>query len=165
MMRARVVDPVVEIFHNSCSACSQHNYCARYNKSTTRCFGAVSKLLSSFICTRNYGKTYRPGIMVIKQLDVFNASSSQVSSKKKQSSGHYLLMEHLAIIRALLELVFILKKMEFLFIKDGYFLGIKTNNQAEYFALLLGLFMMQEYVQKEDTVHIISDSQLLSTSA
>lgn len=48
-----------------------------------------------------------------------------------------------------------------LFIKDGYFLGIKTNNQAEYLALLLGLFMVQEHMHKDDLLHIVSDSQLL----
>jgi len=48
-----------------------------------------------------------------------------------------------------------------LFIKDGYYLGKKTNNQAEYLALMLGLFVLAEHVQKGEPVHIISDSQLL----
>ena len=46
-------------------------------------------------------------------------------------------------------------------IKEGYYLGIKTNNQAEYLALLFGLFMLEEQVDSEDEVHVISDSQLL----
>jgi ribonuclease HI len=46
-------------------------------------------------------------------------------------------------------------------IKDGYYLGIKTNNQAEYLALLFGLFMLEEHLHAGDTVQIISDSQLL----
>ena len=46
-------------------------------------------------------------------------------------------------------------------IKQGYYLGIKTNNQAEYLALLLGIFVLSKYVQPGDRVHIISDSQLL----
>jgi ribonuclease HI len=45
--------------------------------------------------------------------------------------------------------------------REGFFLGIKTNNQAEYLALLLGLFFLQKHVCKGDEVHIISDSQLL----
>lgn len=45
--------------------------------------------------------------------------------------------------------------------RQGFFLGIKTNNQAEYLALLLGLFFLQKHVQQGDEVHIISDSQLL----
>lgn len=48
-----------------------------------------------------------------------------------------------------------------LFIKDGYYLGKKTNNQAEYLALLLGFFVLAERVKKGEAVHIISDSQLL----
>src|SRR5579872_1960103 len=48
-----------------------------------------------------------------------------------------------------------------LVIKDGYFLGIKTNNQAEYLALLLGLFMVAEHMHGKDQLRIISDSQLL----
>jgi|SRR5581483_5670390 len=46
-------------------------------------------------------------------------------------------------------------------IKYGYFLGTKTNNQAEYLALLLGFFIVQEHFGPADSLHIISDSQLL----
>lgn len=45
--------------------------------------------------------------------------------------------------------------------KEGFYLGIKTNNQAEYMALLLGLFFIGDYHQPGDTVRIVSDSQLL----
>jgi ribonuclease HI len=45
--------------------------------------------------------------------------------------------------------------------KRGFFLGAKTNNQAEYLALLLGLFYMQKRYEKGDLLLIISDSQLL----
>jgi ribonuclease HI len=54
-----------------------------------------------------------------------------------------------------------IEKDGILFFKDGYYLGKKTNNQAEYLALLLGLFVLEEHVQKGELVHIISDSQLL----
>ncbi len=54
-----------------------------------------------------------------------------------------------------------IEKNGVLHLKDGYFLGIKTNNQAEYLALLLGLFILQEHVKKDDTIRIVSDSQLL----
>lgn len=43
----------------------------------------------------------------------------------------------------------------------GFFLGNKTNNQAEYFALLLGLFYLKKHICQGDLVLIISDSQLL----
>jgi len=48
-----------------------------------------------------------------------------------------------------------------LFLKDGYYLGIKTNNQAEYLALFFGLCLVEEHCQVGDEVTIISDSQLL----
>lgn len=54
-----------------------------------------------------------------------------------------------------------LLKDDLAFEKDGFYLGIKTNNEAEYLALFIGLFFLFEYVQDGDTVHIISDSQLL----
>lgn len=45
--------------------------------------------------------------------------------------------------------------------QQGYFLGNKTNNQAEYFALLLGVFFSKKFLKKNDTFIITSDSQLL----
>ena len=45
--------------------------------------------------------------------------------------------------------------------KEGFFLGIKTNNEAEYYALLLGLFVLDKYVTPDDVVQVKSDSQLL----
>lgn len=45
--------------------------------------------------------------------------------------------------------------------KHHFYLGIKTNNQAEYLALLLGLCSIKDVIQKKDLLHIISDSQLL----
>lgn len=46
-------------------------------------------------------------------------------------------------------------------IKQGYYLGIKTNNQAEYLALIFGFFILQEHVKPDDIVSVFSDSQLL----
>jgi len=45
--------------------------------------------------------------------------------------------------------------------KQGYFLGVKTNNEAEYLALILGMFLLRQFVTTSDEVFIISDSQLL----
>ena len=45
--------------------------------------------------------------------------------------------------------------------KQGYFLGTKTNNEAEYLALILGMFIVRQFVTCADEVFIISDSQLL----
>jgi ribonuclease HI len=54
-----------------------------------------------------------------------------------------------------------IEKNSVLEIKCGYYLGIKTNNQAEYFALLFGLLILAEHVGPQDAVSIISDSKLL----
>jgi ribonuclease HI len=45
--------------------------------------------------------------------------------------------------------------------QDGCFLGTKTNNQAEYIALLFGLFTLQNWYAKEDRLQIFSDSLLV----
>lgn len=46
-------------------------------------------------------------------------------------------------------------------VKQGFFLGIKTNNEAEYLALLLGLFFAQKNMLVGDTLIVRSDSLLL----
>jgi ribonuclease HI len=56
--------------------------------------------------------------------------------------------------------VYILQDEQF-FKEFGFYLGKKTNNQAEYFALLVGLFILKKQVKKSDRVSIISDSLLL----
>lgn len=45
--------------------------------------------------------------------------------------------------------------------QGGYFFGIKTNNQAEYLALLLGLFFIEPLINLGDHVVIVADSELL----
>jgi len=46
--------------------------------------------------------------------------------------------------------------------KNSYFLGTKTNNQAEYYALVCGLKVLKEQApQGKDQVTIYSDSELL----
>jgi len=47
------------------------------------------------------------------------------------------------------------------FTKVGFWLGSKTNNQAEYLSLALGIFCLKKHICKDDIVMIISDSQLL----
>lgn len=50
-----------------------------------------------------------------------------------------------------------------LFQRDGYYLGNKTNNQAEYLACLVGLYFIKKSVdfKKPYCISVISDSQLL----
>lgn len=45
--------------------------------------------------------------------------------------------------------------------KQGFYIGVKTNNQAEYLALLLGLLLLRRHVGLDDMVLIISDSELM----
>ncbi len=45
--------------------------------------------------------------------------------------------------------------------EQGIFLGIKTNNQAEYLALLFGLLYARRHMAQGDKLVIKSDSQLL----
>ena len=46
-------------------------------------------------------------------------------------------------------------------VKQGFYLGTKTNNQAEYCALLLGLYFAERHMKQGDFLVISSDSQLL----
>lgn len=46
-------------------------------------------------------------------------------------------------------------------IKRGFFIGDRTNNQAEYMALIVGLLYVQKYGKSEMALKIYSDSQLL----
>ncbi len=56
---------------------------------------------------------------------------------------------------------FVLMKNKDVICRQGFYLGKKTNNQAEYFALVLGVFFTQKYIKKDEHLTIISDSQLL----
>lgn len=44
---------------------------------------------------------------------------------------------------------------------EGYFLGVATNNEAEYQALVLGLLLARRQVGLKDRLEIFSDSELL----
>lgn len=54
-----------------------------------------------------------------------------------------------------------IKKDEKPFLQKSFFLNIKTNNEAEYLALLLGLFLIKDNLTKNDFLEIVSDSELL----
>jgi len=45
--------------------------------------------------------------------------------------------------------------------EQGFYLGIRTNNQAEYFALLIGSYFVKEYINIQEQLIIYSDSLLL----
>ncbi len=50
-------------------------------------------------------------------------------------------------------------------IKQGFYIGLKTNNQAEYLALVFALFLVKKEAEKQDVQNlsllVISDSELL----
>jgi ribonuclease HI len=46
--------------------------------------------------------------------------------------------------------------------QQGFYIGVKTNNQAEYLALILGLLLFQRHaIGPNDMLLIISDSELM----
>ena len=45
--------------------------------------------------------------------------------------------------------------------QEGYFIGTKTNNQAEYLACVVGILILKQWCNADDTISIFSDSQLL----
>ena len=45
--------------------------------------------------------------------------------------------------------------------KKGCHAGKRTNNQAEYLALLLGLYLVQEHAKPNDQLSVFADSELL----
>ena len=95
-----------------------------------------------------------------KQLELFN--DSHTKSKTKKSSTWKLFVDGASRNNPGPSGAGIyIEKDNIVEIKEGYYLGIKTNNQAEYLALILGLFILQEHVHNGDTVRIVSDSQLL----
>lgn len=56
---------------------------------------------------------------------------------------------------------FVLMKNKEVVCRQGFYLGKKTNNQAEYYALVLGIFFAKKYIKVDELLTIISDSQLL----
>lgn len=56
---------------------------------------------------------------------------------------------------------FVLMKNDEVICQQGFYIGTKTNNQAEYYALVIGIVFAQKYMTKGEHLIIISDSQLL----
>ncbi len=56
--------------------------------------------------------------------------------------------------------IFLMNDKKIIFQK-GFFLGHKTNNQAEYLALIIGLIVLHQLVPSDKTIIIHSDSELL----
>jgi ribonuclease HI len=97
----------------------------------------------------------------MKQLDVFGAPEN--SENKTSKKHHWKLFVDGASRNNPGPSgagIYILQDEQF-FHEYGFYLGKKTNNQAEYLALLLGLYTLKKMIKPGDMVHIISDSLLL----
>ena len=46
-------------------------------------------------------------------------------------------------------------------LERGYYLGKKTNNQAEYLSAIIGLYHIKEVLRSGETVRLVSDSELV----
>lgn len=46
-------------------------------------------------------------------------------------------------------------------LKKGFFIGEHTNNEAEYMALFIGVYLLKSHKKDSESVRIVSDSQLL----
>ena len=46
-------------------------------------------------------------------------------------------------------------------LNKGFYVGTKTNNQAEYLGLIIGVFLLENYMKPFDHIQINADSQLL----
>jgi ribonuclease HI len=55
----------------------------------------------------------------------------------------------------------VIKQSKQIIAQYGFYLGNKTNNQAEYLALVLGLIAAHEHTQTNKKITIYSDSELL----
>lgn len=97
-----------------------------------------------------------------KQLELFFSADENLPTKKQKGAQWKLFIDGAARNNPgpAGAGIYIVKDNE-IFMQHGFFLGPKTNNQAEYLALLLGLLLLKPLVQSGDKVHIISDSQLL----
>ena len=100
-----------------------------------------------------------------KQLTFFSDESTVENSQECQSS-------HNQIIKIYIDGAarnnpgpagagIVLKQDKKILFEQGFFLNQKTNNQAEYLALIISILFLEQYAQKGDSVAIYSDSQLL----
>ncbi len=97
----------------------------------------------------------------MNQLSIFN-NYDKVNSDKKENSVFELYIDGASRNNPGLSGAGVyIKKNNKELIKSGYYLGIKTCNQAEYLALLLGLLLIKKYIKDQDRLEIRSDSLLL----
>lgn len=98
----------------------------------------------------------------MKQLELFGSSSDTIKNDSQKNHHWKLFVDGAARNNPgpAGAGIYILRDDE-IFHEYGFYLGKKTNNQAEYLALLLGLITVKTMARPGDVVHIISDSLLL----
>ena len=99
----------------------------------------------------------------MKQLSLFNFAPDQKNAPASSNAAHWKLWVDGAARKnpGPAGAGIVIAKRGKVIQKNGFYLGPRTNNQAEYFAVLLGLFLLKKRIQPDDIVTIISDSQLL----
>lgn len=97
----------------------------------------------------------------MKQLNLFDTNSVQASSLKEVDYWKLFVDGAARNNPGPAGAGLCILKDEKAFLKKGAYLGKKTNNQAEYLALLLGLFYIKKNMHADDFLLIVSDSQLL----
>lgn len=107
----------------------------------------MQSLPQTFIFFRNYLKMTQLSIFK-EDAKTYNIWKLYIDGASRGNPGHsgagiYLLCNNKTVI------------------KSGFYLGNKTNNQAEYLALLIGLAELKHKIIPNDYLEIISDSQLL----
>ncbi|HJM68856.1 MAG TPA: ribonuclease HI family protein [Candidatus Babeliales bacterium] len=101
----------------------------------------------------------------IKQLDLFgksDLSTSEMGNKKVDSSPWVMFIDGASRNNPGPSAVGMhILKDDTPISSKGFYTGIKTNNQAEYLALIVGVMLLRELTQPFDRIEIYADSQLL----
>lgn len=98
----------------------------------------------------------------MKQLNIFSKSDDAETPQKKSNSHWTVFIDGAARNNPgpAGAGIYIIKDGEAV-LERGYYLGKKTNNQAEYLAAICGLYHIKEVIQPGETVRLVSDSELV----
>ncbi|OGB97438.1 hypothetical protein A3F06_02985 [candidate division TM6 bacterium RIFCSPHIGHO2_12_FULL_36_22] len=101
----------------------------------------------------------------IKQLNLFNHSghtTSEMGNKQVDSTPWVMFIDGASRNNPGPSAVGIhILKDDTPILSKGFHTGIKTNNQAEYLSLIIGIMLLQELIKPFDRIEIYADSQLL----
>lgn len=97
----------------------------------------------------------------MKQLNLFDDCTGNVASQGKQAVWKLFIDGASRRNPGKAGAGICLMKYDVPVFQKGFYVKERTNNQAEYLALLLGVFYSHKYMTGNDTLHIFSDSELL----